>query len=217
MNARTLTAVALASVLLACSGGALTGGNSSDTGNVVAVAHENGRITVTAATPATVGLYAAGYLPFADSGYGRSATADSGAPVAFVNLEPGAYNVFVFGGDGSALCVAGVTVGADAPDGVIADTLRPAGSVGGVAVSAADGAALLWNYTYIPGSPFVDYTGYDGAFLFDGVPAGTYELAFYGYTPEVMSSAEIQLQPAVLEAEASIVTVAPGARTEWRR
>lgn len=171
-NASALTALwLLASAVL----GGCAGGSSSETvglwphGMVIAT---TGGDEITGRTDPgnIVGLYGADFKPHLDSGYARTATADSSGGFAFTGLRPGNYRLLVrHPSDGTAALLAELAV-RDARD-TARGRLEPTGSLSG---TIADSTTVIMGIVYVPGTPFYAAADSLSRYALPRLPPGSY-------------------------------------------
>jgi hypothetical protein len=219
LRATAACAAILACLLWRCSSNSIAGGNSSDTGNVVAIAASNAGIVVTVQRPLQIDVFDVSYLPFRDSGYHAWSAADSGDSIVFDVPASGYYNVLVQdSAEGTGLFASGVPVLADSLFEATYDSLGAVGGIAGAAMNTSADSTLYWTFVYIAGSPFWDYTVDKGVFSLDNIPPGTYEMQFYGLTAtEWAVQTTVNAAPRTLAEASDSVTVSPGQTTTWSR
>lgn len=170
-------AAAIAAALL---GGCLGGGSSSETEGLrppgVAEAEIGAGSVAGGTDPGNrVGLYAAYYHPYKDSGYRDSAVADARGGFAFRNLAAGEYNLVVTDPrTGKRVLLAALAVSATGRKEIRSGKLTVPGSLRGAIRDTLPLVSPLW--VYMRGTPFTAPVGTDGAYAFTDLPPGPYAL-----------------------------------------
>ena len=176
----------LCMVLGATLTGCLGGGSSSETEGLlppgyVEVTPGAARLDGGTDPGNLVAVYAAGYKPYADSGFADTLRADRNGKFAFASLEAGAYNLLVQDtAKGIAAFLAELVV--PPASSAVATAKRSAeltlpGRLRGAIVDTLP--RLGQARVYLPGTPFTTTAGSDGAYAFVDIPAGTYQVNRY--------------------------------------
>jgi len=96
-------------------------------------------------------------------------------------------------------------------DVVVVENARLRGRVlrGDVPGTSGHGGSLV----FVPSGPYLTYTGDDGSFVLDAMPAGRIDLTFFrdGYTPEALSGVELRAGEDFTAREISLEPVPPPA------
>ena len=171
-----------AAAWLACLPGCI-GGSSSETDGFTPKGYIQvtpGRASLTGTTDSGifVGLYAMGYRPYNDSGFADTAKADAHGDFTFAGLPPGDYNLLARDtASGKAAFLAGISVAAAMGGAERKAQLAIPGRLRG---AIKDSLPLVGPLrVYFPGTPFQATVAIDGAYLFPGLPAGSYQLNRY--------------------------------------
>lgn len=163
--------------LLSCMGGC-EGGNSSETvgfePGCVIVTPGNARVEGRADAGNWVSLYAAGYLPHADSGFADTAWADSQGRFAFAEVPAGRYNIVARAAQGGKSAFLG-GIGVPGPFPTITRR-RALGEPGGLSGMIGDTLPSGSPLAYLPGTPFSTLGDSLGRYSFTGIPAGEYRV-----------------------------------------
>ena len=165
----------LGALVAACLNGleGCEGGSSSETVGMAEATPTADQIAVRTDPGNRVGLYAADFLPYSDSGFAQSTMADSNGVAVFAKLGPGRYQVLVRQvSGGKAALIPDLAVPA-AGHATARARLEATGTLTGVIV---DSLPVLAGVVYVPGSPF--FAEGDSLMRYElrGLPQGTYRV-----------------------------------------
>ncbi len=149
------------------------GGSSSETVGMAEATPTADQIAVRTDPGNRVGLYAADYRPYPESGFAQSTTADSNGIALFTRLGPGQYQVLVRQVlAGKAALIPDLALPASGHATARA-RLEATGTLTGV---IADSLPALAGVVYVPGTPFFAEGDSLMRYELPGLPQGTYRV-----------------------------------------
>lgn len=171
--------------LFFCLCGNNVAGSETTNGDQMVVTASKDSIYGTAPVGHTIYLFSSDYCPYNDSGFSRTAIADSSGAFSFNNLKNGEYAVYCKLADSDLSVFVKLILGSwGNTDTVFA--FGENGSFSGKLIDATGVPLSLYN-VYIPGSPFFTVTDSSGGFVIDSIPEGNYKVYFSRNSNDVNS------------------------------
>ena len=198
--------------------GGCDGGSSSETvgmaqGIAEATSSADG-IAVRTDAGNSVGVYAAGYIPYLDpaaSGFADSAAAGADGIALFRNLDPGRYNVLVRQvSGGKAALIADLAVPASG-NATQRARLEATGTLAG---TIADSLPAYEGLIYLPGTPFFAAGDSLMRYALTGLPQGNHKVVKTWKKLVPCDSSRI-CGGNPLRADSSLVRILPGVNATW--
>jgi len=187
------------------------GGSSSETVGMAEATPAADQISVRTDPGNRVGLYAADYRPFPDSGFAQSTAADSNGIALFTQLGPGQYQVLVRQvSGGKAALIPDLAV--PAPGHATARArLEATGTLTGV---IADSLPALAGVVYVPGTPF--FAKGDSLMRYElaGLPQGTYRV-FKAWKQTLPCDSASICARSVNRGDSTLVRIRSGENATW--
>jgi hypothetical protein len=200
-----LFAAAAVAACLGMSGGC-EGGTSSETVGMAEATPAADQIAVRTDAGNSVGLYAADYLPYSDSGFARSAIADSNGIALFPRLNPGHYRVLVRQiPGGKAALISDLAVPASG-NATVRARLEATGTLAGV---ITDSLPAFMGIAYVPGTPFFAQGDSLMRYELAGLPEGIYPVVKTWKQPIVCDSMTT-CGGSVIRRDTALVQIHPG-------
>jgi len=203
----------MAAMVAACLGSldGCEGGTSSETVGMAEATPTADQIAVRTDPGNSVGLYAADFLPYSDSGFSKSVTADSNGIAVFPQLGSGRYQVLVRQvSGGKAALITDLAVPASGHATARA-RLEATGTLAGV---IADSLPAMAGVVYVPGTPFFAEGDSLMRYELPGLPQGTYRVVKAWKQPIACDSSRT-CGGSVTKRDSTIVRIRPGENATW--
>jgi hypothetical protein len=191
--------------------GGCEGGTSSETVGMAEATPAADQIAVRTDAGNSVGLYSADFLPFSDSGFSSSATADSNGMALFPQLVPGRYQVVVRQtSGGKAALISDLAVPASGKMTARA-RLEATGTLAG---AITDSLPAFVGVIYVPGTPFFALGDSLMRYELSGLPQGIYPIIKTWKQPLACDSSRT-CGGNVARRDSTLVRIRPGENATW--